>query len=97
MIKLYEEVFDRKIEHFKGHKNYPKLRESADGALINHTGYGLDAIRAQDFMDRIVKMPLSYIQDWMDGKNGLEWIDKKTGFDYDSKKLIEALKEGTHI
>lgn len=97
MINLYEEVFDRKIEHFKGHKNYAKLRESADGALMNHAGFGLDAIHAQDFMNRIVKMPLPYIQDWMDGKNQLEWIDKNTGYDFDSIPLVDALKEGGHV
>ena len=96
MINLYEEVFDRKIEHFKAHKNYAKLRKSADGALIEHTGFGLDAIHAQDFMDRIVKMPLPYIQDWMDGKNGLEWIDKETVYDYESIKLNDAFKEAKH-
>lgn len=91
MIKVYEAVFNRKIDYFRTHPNYGKLRKSADQALKAHTGYGADAIAAGDFMDRIVKMPLDYIAAWMDGKNGLEWIDKENGRDYDKISLADAL------
>lgn len=91
MIKLYESVFNRKIDHFSRHPKYEKLRKSADDALRYHTGYGLDAIHAADFMDRIVKMPLSYIEKWLDGENHLTWRDPITGYDYDSESTGEAL------
>ncbi len=70
----YESTFNEKIDYFKNHEKYDWLREYADSALRFHTGFGLLAIKAIDFMDRINKMPLDYIQDWLDGKNQLEWI-----------------------
>ena len=91
MIKIYESVFNQKIDHFRYHGKYKKLRTSADEALRNHTGYGLSAIASGDFMDRIVKMPIEYIAAWMDGKNDLSWIDKETGEDYDKINLSDAL------
>lgn len=91
MIKVYEKVFNVKVDSFSQHKNYPKLRKSADAAMKAHIGYGADAIAAGDFMDRIVKMPISYISDWMDGKNRLEWVDAKTGFNYDNETIGDAL------
>ena len=30
-------------------------------------------IKAEDFIERIEKMPIVYIEDWLDGKNKLEW------------------------
>lgn len=76
MINAYERRFNEKIDSFKGHPKYETLRKSADSALSYHRGYGLDAIHAQDFMDRIVKMPLQYIQAWLDGLNSLEWTEE---------------------
>ena len=90
MIHIYEKRFNDKVDHFKEHPKYADLRKSADEALKYHTGYGLEAIRAQDFMDRIVKMPLAYIQEWMDGQNKLMWIDS-TGRNYDAISLADAL------
>lgn len=91
MVKLYEQIFNAKIDHFAGHPLYSKLRKSADNALRYHTGYGLDAIHAADFMDRIVKMPLSYIEAWLNGENALLWRDPKTGYDYDAESIGDAL------
>lgn len=91
MIKVYEKRFNDKINHFKNHPHYGILRKSADEAIRYHTGYGLDAIHAQDFMNRIIKMPLQYIQEWLDGNNALEWIDKNTQRNYDSIHITEVL------
>lgn len=38
-------------------------------------------------MDRIIAMPLDYIQDWLDGKNELKWREQ-------DKKMLEAIKGG---
>ena len=65
MLQVYEKRFNEKVDSFKDHPEYATLRKSADEALKYHTGYGLDAIHAQDFMDRIIKMPLNYIREWM--------------------------------
>lgn len=91
MIRVYEKRFNEKIDHFRDHPNYVKLRKSADEALRYHTGYGLDAIHAQDFMDRIVMMPLDYIHAWMDGKNQLEWVNPDTKQDYGLIDKADAL------
>lgn len=69
----YEKSFNEKIDYFKEHPKYDWLRKYADEALSWHTGFGLLAIKAIDFMDRIIAKPLDYIQDWLDGKNKLEW------------------------
>lgn len=73
MKNRYEEEFNKKIDYFKFHKRYQWLRKTADDALSLHTGFGANAIVAQDFMDRIVAMPLSYIHGFLDDKNHLEW------------------------
>ena len=91
MIRVYEKRFNEKVDSFKDHPKYATLRKSADEALKYHTGYGLKAIRSQDFMHRIVKMPLIYIREWMDGKNSLEWLDPKTGENYDAVNLADVL------
>lgn len=69
----YEQKFNNKIDYFKEDKKYMWLREYADQALSFHTGSGFFAIKAVDFMDRIIQLLLEYIQDWLDGKNQLEW------------------------
>lgn len=93
MINKYEAVFNAKINHFAEHPKFEQLRHSADEALRYHTGYGLDAIHAGDFMDRIVKMPLPYIAAWLDGENGLTWRNNKTGENYDKVDLSDALNK----
>lgn len=97
MIRIYEKVFNYKIDHFKGHPKYDKLRSSADEAIRYHTGYGLDAIHAGDFMDRIVKMPLDYIEAWLNGENQLSWRNPKTGETYDSVSTADALNKEMEI
>ncbi len=78
MISLYEKSFNEKVDSFKNHIEYARLRAQADEALRLHTGVGPEAMCAGDFMDRIVAMPESYIRDWLDGLNNLEWrcLDK---------------------
>lgn len=87
MITWSEETFNEKINHFSGHKGYETLRKNADKVLGSYTGFGLECIISTDFMDRIIAMPLEYIQDWLDGKNELEWREQ-------DKKRLEAIRGG---
>lgn len=73
-LKNYENTFNTKIDSFKNHKKYKWLRKYADDVLRHHGDYGFLGIKAKDFMDRINKMQLEYIQDWLDDKNQLELI-----------------------
>ena len=79
------ETFNKKIDHFSGHKKYEKLREQADKVISSFGGYGLENIICKDFLDRIIAMPLDYIQDWLDEKNELEWREQ-------DKRMLEAIK-----
>lgn len=51
------------------------LRKFADEAIDWYDGYAnrILQIKAEDFVERIEKMPFDYIEDWLDGKNQLEW------------------------
>lgn len=73
----YEKSFNDKIDSFKEHFKYEWLRKYSDEALSLHTGDGLYTINAREFMDRVIAMPLEYIQDWLDDKNNLEWGEYK--------------------
>ena len=87
MTTWSEKTFDSKINYFYSHKGYKKLRENADKALSSYTGFGLESIIYSDFMDRIIAMPLDYIQDWLDGKNELKWREE-------DKRMLAAIKGG---
>lgn len=65
--------FNEKINHFVNHPKYGWLRKYADDAITWDTMCGYLQIKAEDFIERIIKMPLEYIADWLDGKNQLEW------------------------
>lgn len=65
--------FNAKIDTFQNHPKYRWLRKYADAAIAWNECSGLLMIKAEDFIRRIEKMPLNYIQDWLDGKNQLEW------------------------
>lgn len=67
--------FNEKIDSFKDHKKYQWLRKYADDAMYWYDSYSnrILQIKAEDFVERIEKMPLDYIRDWLDGKNQLEW------------------------
>lgn len=66
-------IFNSKIDSFYQHPKYGWLRKYADSAITWNECSGLLMIKAEDFIKRIEKMPLDYIQDWLDGKNQLEW------------------------
>ena len=67
-------LFNEKIDSFKNHKAYSSwLRQYADEAIKWNEMSGYLMIKAMDFIERIEKMPLDYITDWIDGKNQLEW------------------------
>lgn len=69
----YEKSFNEKIDSFKEHPQYEWLRQYANYALQFYIGNGYLAIKAIDFMDRIIQKPIGYIRDWLDNKNELEW------------------------
>lgn len=69
----YIDDFNEKIEAFKDHDKYIWLRKQADIALQHRNGFGHSVIASDDFIDRIIAMPVDYIQDWLDGKNELKW------------------------
>ncbi|MGJ0846581.1 hypothetical protein ACR77J_07825 [Tissierella praeacuta] len=71
----YEKAFNKKINSLNNHKRYSWLKEYANEVLMYHTDYGFNGIKARDFMKRIIEMPISYIEGWLDGKNNLKWID----------------------
>lgn len=87
MVTWSKETFNEKIDHFFGHKGYKELRKNADKAISSFSGFGLESIVSTDFMDRIIAMPLDYIQDWLDGKNELKWREQ-------DGKMIAAIKGG---
>ena len=66
-------LFNSKINFFKEHPKYGKLRKYADDAIYYNEGSGYLMIKAEDFIERIEAAPLDYIRDWLDGKNQLEW------------------------
>lgn len=79
--------FNEKIDSFSEHPDYPDLRKKANEYERLWSGFGLEAIIAQDFVERIVAMPLDYIADWLDGKNELKWRRE-------DQKMLEAIKVG---
>ena len=101
MIKKYEEDFNRKIDCFIHHPSYNELRKQADTALRFHTGCVIEAIKAQDFMDRIVAMPLDYIEGWLNHTNLLAWrpIDKKylQAYKYGALAVFEKYPNFSYI
>ena len=66
-------LFNEKIDSFADHPKYGWLRQFANDAINYNDGVGYYQIKAEDFIERIEKMPLEYIRDWLDGKNQLEW------------------------
>lgn len=69
-------VFNDKINSFKDHPKFEWLRKYADDAMNANEGFGYLMIKGADFIERIEKMPLEYIRDWLDGKNKLEWQEE---------------------
>lgn len=84
-------LFNEKIEHFKEHPKYEWLREYADSAIYANEGAGYVAITGADFIKRIEEMPLSYIEDWLDGKNELERKESYNS-DSDNKEYTEKIE-----
>jgi hypothetical protein len=83
--QMYEATFNAKIDYFQDYDFYPRLRKQADEALIWHTGFGVNAISAIDFMNRIIVMPSTEIEKWQVGQSELRWT--KEQIDYDTDKL----------
>ena len=70
-------AFNEKIDNFKEHPKYDWLRKYANEALTWDSCCGFYQIKANDFINRIIKANLDYIRDWLDGKNQLEWNNIK--------------------
>ncbi len=64
--------FNAKIDALREHPKYEWLRKYADDAMVYNEGGGYFMIKAEDFIDRIETMEVAFIQDWLDGKNGLK-------------------------
>lgn len=75
VIMVKRKIFNKKIDHFKNHTKYKWLRKYADEALRWNDMFGFYQIKAEDFIDRIEKAPLGYIEDWLNGKNKLDRKD----------------------
>lgn len=60
-MNIIIESFDKKIKEFESHKEYPWLKQEAEKAKRAYSGYGLEAIIYEDFIERIVAMPRDYI------------------------------------
>lgn len=69
-------LFNEKIDSFADHPRYGWLRQYANDAITYNNGVGYYQIKAEDFIERIEKMPLEYIRDWLDGRNLLEWREE---------------------
>lgn len=80
-------LFNEKINHFSQYPEYRWLREYADTAMSANESFGLAMIAGTDFIERIECMPLDYIKDWLDHKNGLEWREC-------DRRMLKALKGG---
>lgn len=59
-------TFDDKINKFKDHIKYNELLKSAEQTKLNNIMSGYESIVANDFMKRIITMPLAYIRGWLD-------------------------------
>lgn len=73
--KNFVSAFENKVEKFKDHLKYEWLKEQAGKAITFNCVCGLQAIKANDFMERIITLPTAYITEWLDGKNQLEWLE----------------------
>lgn len=71
----FVDAFNSKVEKFKEHSKYEWLKEQAEKAITFNCACGLQAIKANDFMERIITLPTVYITEWLDGKNQLEWLE----------------------
>lgn len=65
--------FNAKIESMKDHSLYSQLRKHADKCILDCSGFGLERILADEFIQRIEMASIKIIRDWLDGKNNLEW------------------------
>lgn len=65
--------FNAKIDAFRDHPKYEWLRKYANDAMVWNEGFGFLMVKGEDFIKRIESMDVAFIQDWLDGKNGLKW------------------------
>lgn len=89
--------FNAKIDALHEHPKYTWLRNYADEAMIWNEGYGLLMIKGEDFIDRIETMDIAFIEDWLNGKNGLKreeykvWLSSQKGVREITEQNIEQV------
>ena len=66
----YEKSFNEAIDNYNKLSNFAKIRAWADKCISLHTAYGLDAISAGAYMDKVIEMYQT------DKKNLDEWAVK---------------------
>lgn len=71
--EAYDARINEKINALADHPKYSWLRKHTDCALAWRAACGYRTNRAVDFLNRIDAAPLSFLLDWLDGKNYLEW------------------------
>lgn len=64
--------FNAKIDALRDHPKYEWLRKYADEAMTWNEGFGILMVKAEDFIERIETMDVSFIREWLDGKNELK-------------------------
>lgn len=69
-------MFKHKVEKLKEHPKYNDLKKQSEKTITFNCFCGIEAIKAHDFMERIITLPTTYIRDWLDGKNQLEWLEE---------------------
>lgn len=63
--------FNAKIDALRDHPKYESLRKYADEAMRWNECFGFLMIKGEDFIDRIETMEITFIREWLDGKNEL--------------------------
>lgn len=66
--------FIKKVAQFEGHFNFARLEDIANEVMTSNLGFGVRENSAIDFMHKIIEMPSSYIEDWLEDQNELEWL-----------------------
>ena len=86
---LFVATFRKKIKLLEGHAQYSWLSEYAEKIIRMNQGFGYQAIAANDFMEKIIIMPLADLQGWLE-ENAISEGKKGTVKPY-QQKMINGL------
>ena len=81
--------FRKKIKLLESHAQYSWLSEYAEKIIRMNQGFGYQAIAANDFMEKIIIMPLADLQGWLE-ENAISEGKKGTVKPY-QQKMINGL------